>query len=182
MNWQNLTYRKKNKLLIGAAVLLLMISYFLPISRTIGLYVENDGLRDQLKLANSAPAYIEKLETESNQLNESFSYLEQEDQLRKELLEKIGRACEKYDVLFKNFKNPHIALNDDVTIETHEVVLQSTYTNLLKTIYELEHELKIGKVVAVSFRVEQNRRTKKSYLLAHVYVQSIKPDKHDKIS
>ncbi len=179
MNWKTLAYRKKNLLLATVSIVILAIAGFSTFGTTISLYKENKKMSQQLVFAKSAPANIIKINKELKNLQKTISYLDETSDLRKELLDKVGRTSEENHVLFREFKPPVSFIDEELHVETHEIVLQGSYTALVKVLDNVERKIKMGKVTSVRFSLEKERRSKKTNLLCYMSIQSIKERKNE---
>jgi hypothetical protein len=168
------SFVQKLRLLIIGAILFFILAYLVAIRGTVTLASENQKIKRQLELVKEAPQQIENLNLELSSLQSSLTYVSEGDGLRRELLELIGELGYKHQILFKNFKEPSHFFNENFLVETHEIALQGPFKNLVKAIFELEKELKTGKVASVNFVLEIDRREKRKFLVAYVFIQSIK--------
>ena len=177
--WEKLSYKQKNKVLLGGFALVLVLAGLTSFGNTFGLYLENQALKDKLEIARDAPEQIGNFKSQLTQLQQTISYLEESADLRKELLNNVGKASTEMKVLFKEFKPSTFFVSDDIYVETHEIVLEGDYKSLLKVIYQVEQTLKIGKLTSVRFFKEKDRSTRKVKLACSISIQSLKDQKNE---
>ena len=177
--WERLSYKQKNKILLSGFALVLALAFITSFSNTFSLYLENQSLKDKLKMARDAPQQIGSFKSQLTQLQQTISYLDEGADLRRELLNNVGNTSKQMKVLFKEFKPSTFFVSDDIYVETHEIVLEGDYKSLLKVIYEVENTLKIGKLTSVRFFKEKDRATRKMKLACSISIQSLKDQKNE---
>lgn len=177
--WEKLSYKQKNKILLSGFVLALILASVTSFSKTVNLFFDNQTLKDKLKMAEAAPKKIGNIKTQLTKLQETISYLDESADLRKELLDNVGKTSKEMKVLFKEFKPSSFFVSDDIYVETHEIILEGDYKSLLKVIYEVEQTLKMGKLTSVRFSKEKDRATRKMRLACIINIQSLKDQKNE---
>ena len=177
---KTLSYRQKNQILGATAGVLLVIVLGFSVRNTITLLQTNAALKQQIIMAERAPERIARFQARSTQLGEIMAIGNQEGALRQELFEKIGGYGHQHNVRLASFQEAETFLEENLQVETHELVLEGSFTNQLKVCRALEKETKQGRVVSLAFRTTQDRRSKKTYLNGHVYVQGVKKESDEK--
>lgn len=172
---KNLTYRKKNILLLVCSVLFSLIIYFFSVAQTIKLITLCNRLEQQLHLADDAPQKLSELKF---QLGHITSRLGQAGKfggdVQQALLEMISGFCNENNLVLKEFPQPVITIEQNFVVETNTVVVEGEFIKLLKLVYQLEQVQRIGKVSSVHFQAKEDVKTKRLVLTASLYLQNIK--------
>ncbi len=177
MNFKNLTYRQKNRYLLVATGLFLIISYLLAFSGTIELYAENRQLKQQLKLIENAPEQIREYASSLRKLDRKLGPFLQTDSISSDaVLALVSEYCRDHKLVLRSFPKSISQLHADYTIETNIITVQGRYTQLLKLAYALEQQHKAGKIASLRFKTEKDRKTRQTFLTATIYLQNIKKD------
>jgi len=171
----DLTYKKKNGLLLAGSICFFIIVYFMAIKKTVILYNECSKLTNQEQLGANAPQKIALLEKQlisieniiGNQVNPEID----NQQL---LLEFLTNYCEKQNITLKEFPKPIVAGDKDFIVETNIFVVEGNFIKLLNLIYSLEQKQKIGNIASIHFKTKKNYKTKRMALTVTVYLQNIK--------
>lgn len=172
---KNLSYKKKNILLLSACLLFGFIIYLYAFERTFGLMDECALLEEQLQQAENAPQKLSELKIELNaiesRLGEGGKF---GGDVQQALLEKISRYCNENNIALREFPQPVVSQEQDYIVETNVVVIEGSFIKLLKLVYQLEQVQRTGKVAAVHFMAKEDLRTKRLQLTASLYLQNIK--------
>lgn len=170
-NWVRESYVHKNTLLIAGTFLLLLIAYKLALSPTITSLNEYWELKKNIK-DNVAPTALQKMQTQSN-FYDQFIYLGNQNQFQTQLLEKVSDASIAYDTKLMAFS----ILSDEQTENWHRriylIELAGSYKNTIQSVHSLQKELSGGILKSLSFEMEKDRVSRKSYLKSQIYIQSI---------
>lgn len=164
------TYRSKNRLLLTASPVILGIMYFVSIEKTVDLYIENNKLKAQLLQMDKAPQQLKFYESESRRLEKVMSFSSTRGSIKEDILAASAAGADIHKVLFKNLSEPFTYVEENVEIETYEVIFQGDYISLLKMLHYVEENLQSGKVVSSRFKLTSNRRSR--YVEAHIFIQT----------
>lgn len=172
---KNLSYKKKNILLLAGTILFSLITYFYSIENTVDVINEYRELQTQLEIAENAPQkhaeLILKLDNIKSLLGSGGKFGVDVQQV---LLEKISRYCNENNITLKEFPKPMEVQEQDFIVETNVIVMEGSFIKLLKLVYQLEQVQRAGKVAAVHFLAKEDLRTKRLLLRASLYLQNIK--------
>ena len=172
---QQLTYKKKNLVLLGGAVLFALVIYFSAINKTIDLYSQCDQLEEQLLLAENASGQLAQLQNELQEIESIFSDGEEANNNYQQLLmETVSNYCFKNKVVLREFPTPTVLNEQDFSVETNMVVVAGNFTDLLKLAYLLEQKNKTGKIASLQFQTKRDYKTKQIALTANIYLQNVK--------
>jgi hypothetical protein len=129
-------------------------------------------LAEQVRIAGDAPQQVALIRGKLEELNKVMG----KDTMASgtdPLLEFIttSNADKRFNLV--DYMPLHMFLHQNYQVETRVAVLEGSYTRLLKFLYHLENEFRIGKVVSVKFESEINVKINKKRLLMTLYVQSV---------
>ena len=171
---QRLKYKHRFYLLIIGFVFFLIISWKLALKNIFVLNNECKTINEQLLAAENAPEqilkYQKQLQIIESRIGKNITLNKNINQL---LLEKVSRYCKKNNIRFYELPQAHTIQDDIFIIETNKVVLEGSYTKLLKLLYQLETEKCYGKIISANFESEIDLRTNRIQLYLTIYLQNI---------
>jgi hypothetical protein len=171
----NLTYKKKNQLLLVGAILFLFIAYYLAFGRTISLYRECSTMEDQLLSLSDAPNQSAILQAKLTQLDQTLGGRQLADtNTQQALLNVVSNYCKSNDALLREFPKAVSKQENEYIVETNVFTVEGNFMKLLQLVYLLEQKERIGKLASVLFQSKQDARTKVLALTATIYVQNVK--------
>jgi type II secretory pathway component PulM len=174
VGWKELSYRQKNKWLLGGALGFLLIVYLLAIRGTLEQYEQGGQLQEKLGEAENAPRQIAQLERKLAYWDQLASSLNDSSaNVQKALFTNVSRACNSHQVSLRSLEFLSSEEKENHQIDTYQVVIEGAYPALLSAVYELENKLGNGILSSLAFEMEKDRYTKKDYLVAKLYIQSI---------
>ena len=161
-------------LLMGIAVLLLVLSYFGAISKTLSVRsnylklktesLSNANITQQLQLLASKEAHYDSL---IEKMNLSDSSLEND------LLKVLNQEIAHEDLKLKTFNAPHRFTNGTASYTTISFSLEGGFVPILKVLYELENTAAFGQILHLEFAKEVDHRSRKTSLIAKVLLQYV---------
>lgn len=177
---RNLTYKKKNQLLIIVSVLALYLIYVFAVKKTIAAYSEYNTAEKQIELAVNAPAMAAQLQSQLLQMDSKIGKQNLNGQNTEQaLLELITNYCQNNHAVLREFPETTIAKQGDLFIETNQFVVEGEFASLIKLVYILEQKNKLGKIASVRYQLKKDLKTKEMALTAAIYLQNVK-QKHEK--
>lgn len=176
---KGLTYRKKNRLLAIGAVVLLLLTYLLSVSRTVDAYREVSGLEKRSEEAKNAPSKVSELERELKGIEKLFG-TNQEGHVQQELLETVTGYCKTANTVLREFPRTVYHEEKDLVVETNVFTVEGSFRQLLKITYLLEEEKKLGRISSVRYFTKKDPKTKVPALNATIYLQNINKTDHEK--
>ncbi len=170
--WKKASWKQKNKLLLLGGLVLLWTVYSFAISNTIVAHSECVVLQQQLDSASGAPARLVQLKKEFNELETITNSSDTSATLHERLLGIVTNYCQDNDLVLRDFASPVCYRQQEWLVETHPILVEGAYVNLLKLVHKLEQE-KTGKIVSVDFHSKRDNKTQQLSLTATIYVQNI---------
>ncbi|MDQ3191763.1 MAG: hypothetical protein M3Q58_09225 [Bacteroidota bacterium] len=172
---KQLTYKKRNLLLISGMVLFSIVIYISPIKKTIDLHTQCNELEEKLLLANNSSSQLSLLQKQLHEVEDIFGDKgETYNNYQQNLLEIISNYCSLNNVILREFPTPIILNEQEFSVETNVVVVDGSFSNILNLIYLLEQKKKTGKISSLQFNSKKNFKTKQLGLSASLYIQNVK--------
>jgi len=175
-----LTYRKKIYLLLTGFVVFLFIAYSLSIKSTFELASQCSVYEEQLEFVKDAPLKIAALQKEIDIKEQILGRSNAGDEFQENLLKQITGFCQKNQLILREYPQVHNYIQQEYNIETNEIVIEGQFIKLLKLLYALEQEYKLGKVVSAKFMSKKDFKTNQMKLTLTIYVQNIKKENNEK--
>lgn len=163
------SYKKKNIALLVAAIVFIGLIYKINIQKTLRYINLYNTQKAKLTLAKNAPSDIQKYKVELELLQQST----QKTYNREYLLEQLTRFCKEHDLLVKSFAKEHRIVKDDLPVITNEIEVEGTYHAIVKLIYMLEYEEKLGSVSSSDFYRKRDVQKRKDFLRTKLVLRSI---------
>jgi len=177
---QGWTYKKKNKALLIAAIVALLLAYLLSIKKTIAVYGEAGRLEAQSELAANAPVKAAALQKQLMEIDNLLGVQEQPGNVQQALLGVITGYCQENSTVLREFPRTVYNEEKDLIVETNVFTVEGSFAQLLKLVYLLEQESRIGKVSSARFFMKKDPVTHTTALNATIYLQNIKKPENEK--
>jgi hypothetical protein len=179
--WSTLSYRQRNRvLLLGSAGLLVVIAlgYLWP---TWDLWQANRQQEQALTELATAPVRLQVLSAQvaaDGQRLRGYRL----DTTRQEgyMLNQLSQTCARHGVTLAGWSRGETSTQAGYRLNLQLAKLRGPYRSLVQTIYELEYEHPLGRLASVRFALEEDRRQRRSFLYAYLYLQSITSEEHAK--
>ncbi|EGV42270.2 hypothetical protein BZARG_369 [Bizionia argentinensis JUB59] len=168
-----MTSRNKNITLIIGFIILLFVCFKMAISKSIDLVHEHNSLKIQELLFNNTPKELSLLKQKHKYYDSLFNkYQLNGSSIQNNLLKSINATAEENNIKIISFLEPHIALQNDLTIKTYKFVIEGDYNHIIQLIHQLEQKSKYGEIINLHFEKKKNFRTGNSFLEASVLLRS----------
>jgi len=168
-----MTKKTKNILLVAGFVLTLVICYKLAISKTIEQKQQYTALKQQETLFKNAPKKLSLLKQKEIYYDSLLTnYQLDGSSIQNNLLKTINTFADTNYIKVISFLEPHIIIENDLTIKTYKFILEGNYNAINKLIYQLEQKTKFGEIINLHFEKKKNYRTGKHYLQANILLRS----------
>lgn len=172
---KNLSYEKKNRMLIIAALLFGFVVYSGFVKKTIETYGDCKELHEKMEIASNAPIEKARIQKELVRLNSIIGSEKGSDTpVREALLSMLTGYCQDTNILLREFPSTLTKQETNLMVETNIFTIEGSFAKLLRLIYELEQKQKLGKISSVTYQSKKDITTKKLILTATVYLQNIK--------
>lgn len=163
------SYKQKNQWLLLGTVLLLLIAYWFSVRKTIQAYRQNKTLVQQTEVIQSANFSIQQLHEQL-----SKTKINQEIPFNQTILfEKVSQFCEHNELEILTFDEPLTVQTDDYEVTTNYVEIKGGFKGITGLVYELEQQLKLGRMASVNYELDFDRKTKQHFLVGKLYLQNI---------
>lgn len=158
---------------MAAVFLTGILSYNIAIKNTVKTIIDYSELKRKSSEAADLPEQCALLSNQLSRLNRLyFNAVKGIDNTHEVFLDKLGHFADRYNTSVIEYPEKHSFNTSSVQIETHTAVLIGNFTDLLKVLYELEVHERIGRLVAVEYYAETNRKTKIRSLYMRIYIQN----------
>ena len=165
----------KNKLLLLGIVLMMIISYYVALEKTILLREEYISLTKQNKASNRIPATLVSLKKENDYYTTILKNANVNNtSVQNNLLRTINGQAKEHNVRVMDINEPHVHQKNTTTKITYNFNLEGTFTDIVKIIYKLEEKNSFGTIIHLDFNKRRNFKRNKEYLNAIVYIQQVK--------
>ncbi len=174
MSKQKRTYKEKFYLICIAFVALMILSYFLAISKTLSEREKFSLLTQKHKQVQNLSSELKKWSNLSQQLDVSLGGQEFYLDFHEGLLSSVGTFCHENQIQLVEFSEPFEGIDESYSVETIVLKFQGKYHPLLKLVHHLEETFKGGKISSASFTKEKNFKKNREELFLELYIQNIK--------
>ncbi len=155
--------------------LLAIVSYNFAISNTVNLYRQHRKLildESQIPNINERLASLMSREAQVDSILTSLSL--NHVQTENNLISIFDALKDRNQVFVMDFNPPHTVTVEQGTLFTYEITLEGDFNGLLKSIFELEHNHRIGRISHVNLQKFKDRRTRKSKLQSTLHLEEYK--------
>lgn len=168
-----LTYRQKSISLVVGTILLLILSYFLSINKTIEISKAIKLIDQRILNAKDAPEQIDKLNREISEWDDYVISKISADEIQLRVFDEISKVDSEQHVKMTNIKRINTIKEKDISIDTYEIVFSGDFKALVKTLYYLEHNMRYGYILSSGFELVNNRKKRTDELKLQITVQSM---------
>ena len=180
---KQLTYQQRLLYVLIAGGIFSIVLYNMAIADTVNLAIENADLEQQIAKSQDAPQQIQHLKKKLQQIEQLVGNTDETDiDIHQVLLEAVTGYVQQHGLVLKDFPRPYETIDKGYITKTAKVTVEGDFINLLKLVYFLENNYKVGKVVALDFMATKELRTQKRRLNTIIYLQNVKAQDHEENS
>lgn len=169
--------RRLTFLLWGSLLFALMV-YVFAVRNTLALVSDNAMLEGQLSALENAPVQIRELKAELDRMDRQLQKYEAGNG-REDVLEKVAGYCNREGVVLSSFPAPAMETEGNLEMNTRRIVVEGSFAKLLGLAYILEQSQQGGRVSSLQFQTVDDARSRRTYLLATIYLQNIRKVEED---
>ena len=168
------SYRQRNGLLLlGSFIMLLVVGLFY-LAPTLTAWQDNRQRRQALTDLARAPVQIQQFAEQARAdtwLMRSYRI----DTTRHEsrMLNQLSGISRRYGVTLAALSLEAPTVHAGYRVQTRIAKLRGAFPGLVKAVYELEYQQPVGRLASVRFLLEEDRKQRRSFLVAYLYLQSI---------
>ncbi|KAA3624442.1 MAG: hypothetical protein DWQ02_23070 [Bacteroidetes bacterium] len=169
-NLKKTSAQKKVIFLLAGLFLLLIIAYFAGFKKTIEayrFYQENIAAFEQ---AEDAPVQIQSIKQRLTLLGNDVDDIDYD---REKLFERVNTFCSREGIQLLGFDPEKRKEAEGYEIITTPVRVRGKYLDLVRLVYHLEAEQKVGYIASANFEMKKDRRRKKEFLECQLLIQNI---------
>ncbi|WP_350284682.1 hypothetical protein [uncultured Croceitalea sp.] len=160
--------------LVGGALLLLLLSYVMALSKTFAVRKDYNGLKKEERLYKDVSQQYKILSQKEVYYDSILTHMNLTDtSLENNLLKTINEEAANHNLKVKDFKTPHVFLSNGTKQVSYNFTLEGGYTAILRLLYTLESTGTFGEIIHLNFQKETDFRTRRKYLTAQILLQSI---------
>jgi len=172
------TYKQKVYLLISGSVLFLFLCYQLAFKKTI---IEYDTLkinRQQFSLIEAAPLKFKELQQKVTDLERiTNSRTTANNNYQVQLLEISTASIAESETRIVEFPRISTFSDKDLITKTQEIAFQGGFIDLLKLLFELGKDSRVGNICCVDFYTQKEPRSGIQTLKMKIFFQTINEEK-----
>lgn len=172
---KNLSYRNKTILLFAGILVLLYFCYTYSFSKTIANYKEIKKYNDYIAKNGTYKKQIAYLQNELNKYtNNGVVKSDEKKQSQDKLFQFISAYILKKDMRINQVPETVQSNIGGYDIETNLYKIQGDFQQLISLVYEIEYVQKLAMISSLQLKKQMDRKTKKEFLEATIYLQNIK--------
>lgn len=165
---------KRNKLLAGGLLLLLVLSYYLALDKTLVLRRTSQELSSEAAQFSDISGKLAVLQQKQRHYDSLLVQMNMDDSsLQNNLLKQLNRQAALHDIKVMDFNPAHTHESEGTRFDTYSFDLRGNYTDILKVLYDLEQKGNYGEIVHLAFEKKKDYRTRRYHLDAMVFVQQL---------
>ncbi len=174
-NWEKLTYKQRNRVLLGGMVLLMIICYQFGVRNTLDLSSQVSEQQVRLQQLNNYPERLQSNLAKLKNINGSVDQYVRDDNFNQdEILESLSEFCGTNKLVIRSFPKSKLKRKNDILIETHRFEVEGGFTSLVELLYHIEVTEKLGRIASSNFETRLDRKTRRKRLFLTVYLQNIR--------
>lgn len=173
--FRSLSTKIRFRLLVIGFMLTGWVLYQVAIAKTVELVSECNALQNETDSAATIPFRYTELQAELQHLNEFVSD-SNFNISHEELLNVVSVYCNENNLRILAFTEPLVYTRNEWEIETHPVIVEGTYTGIVRFL-DFLYRNHYGSLVSADFQAKTDNRSKVRSLQVTVYIQNIKNSK-----
>jgi len=152
-------------------VLLLFAAWHFAIKKTTDLMVQNKELTTSIAQAENAPLRIQQLRQQTSAFNAKYgNHANQQEDLLKE----ISTWVSQHNLRLASFEQVKVERENGFENSLLPFEVEGSFSDILKLIYYIEQDAKLGRISHTTYQTHEDRRTKRKSLRATIYLHQVK--------
>ncbi len=156
----------QGKMWIAGFALLLLLTYFMGISKTIQVYSEKKHYKTQL-------ATFEQWQKSQPEMDVQQFSAKDAGAVQVALFSEITRLASELEVTVSNIIEPHAYAQSGMEVNLYEVECKGSFKALLTLVHQLESNFADGRMLGYEFDKRKDLKTRKTELFMRFWVQSL---------
>lgn len=152
-------------------MLLLIVVYQFAIKHTTEAANTNAAFEEEIVSGKNASIEINQLKNNLLQYNSLLGTSDEEYSHEKILLT-ISEYCTKHQLIIDKFPEETISNYGDFQLASNIIEVRGSFKELTHLIYFLEKTSPVGKLISVTYKKSQDKKTKKTILTVRIYIQN----------
>jgi hypothetical protein len=164
----------KKWMIVVILVFTFLLIWKLAISKTVEAWTLSDKLTAQINDAIGMPDKVNAIKSNMSLLNSKIEDSKVEHSgFQNLLLDEISKFCNDHKIIVTTFPESKYYNENEFVVQTVNFSAQGGFHDLLKLVYFLEKERKIGRVSSVDFSNVKDRKSGRMYLQLTMYIQLV---------
>ena len=173
MKFDNLTSKNKNSLLLAVFLLLLVLTYYLSIEPTTAMMKEVNKLKGEMIKAEDAPVKIARMKEQMAEWDQNIVESGDGRELHLLIFDEVSKVSKNIGVQVLENRCLNSRVDKDITIDTYETTLAGNFKSLVRTLFQIENNMKYGFVSSASFDLVKNKRGGSDDLVLRIVIQTM---------
>jgi hypothetical protein len=170
----DISYKKKNRFLLGAMILAALFIYSFCIKKTLSLISEVKDTELKTEMAKDAPAASALLTKEIEKIDRKIGTKRSPGNDNQSLLGLVTSYCKSNNAVLREFPEATEAASGSFLVATNRFEVEGDFSSLLSLVYILEQKVDLGKIASVNYSLKKNLKNHELVLTATIYLQNIK--------
>lgn len=173
--FKQMSYRKKNRLLLAFFIVLAWISYSFAIKETIDVY--SVVYAEKTSDLNAINSKIARIEQELMEMDLSARKSKDAGGTRQELFALINRLCVDHSLTISDIPQTTVEDQHGYILETNMFSLKGNFRNMLFLVHHLEQKEKLANISSVKYALTSDHRSQQKSLVATITLQNLTKSK-----
>lgn len=165
---------KKNKILIIAIIISLILIYKLAISKTVHYYGLLDSLNQKIENAAEQNNASNNLAIKNKKLDDILEKLDYNSEIKNQqnnLLKVINEDAEKYNLTVAAFEEPKTIIETTNKIAHYHFSIIGDYNNTLLLLNDLENKATFGKIKHFKTEKKTNYKENSKFITTEIILE-----------
>ncbi len=166
------SYKKKLLLTICLALVMIIVAWEAAFRKTILAYQEVKQHKNILKTEEQLIVEKRRIESDIEMINTVLG-ISENSLPSEQLFEEIERLSDKYDhIRIVSFPDIHQIETNCYSVKTISVSFDGDFYDILRLIYDMEQNEKIGKLVSINIKREKDFKRNNDFLRLTIFLQN----------
>lgn len=174
MLMKRIEYKTKFYLAVAIFLFISIVAFLGPVSKTIEVKERKNEMQKELSRLSNAPERIFAVKKQISRLDEVIGFKDSIDFNQSTLFLEISGLAAIHQVSVREVPRRHLHIDDALVIETNIFKFEGDFINIVKMLDDIEDSFNNFSVVSIEFYRIEDRRSKKTKLLADFFIRGIR--------
>ncbi|HHC81160.1 MAG TPA: hypothetical protein ENK46_14865 [Flavobacteriia bacterium] len=172
-----MSLRQKNIALFIGILLLGWLAYYFSFAKTMALKEQYVSLQKEQVLLHNVSQKLIQLKQQEVYYDSILASkkISAESSFQNTLLKTIAGVADSTKIRIVSFNNPHVYKSENAMVNTYNFTLRGGFTDIVRLVYVLEQQSKLGTIISVHFIKKKDYRRNTYFLEGTVFLQQIEP-------